>query len=79
MRKKQIEFNTGESHINVNDILLFPENKRVLVVDVAQDGLSIVVTCYPFKQSKYWIVTALRFIGIKLKYWFIKLWKEKFA
>jgi hypothetical protein len=76
MKNIEIEFVINENHLKVNDIVLFPDNQRVLIVDNNKNGIYYEITAYPFPISKYWIVAMIRFAWIKVRYSLIKLWRK---
>jgi hypothetical protein len=73
MGKISIEIKKTEASIRKNDIVLFPNGERIIVVDRKDRVLYAEITAYPFPVSKYWIFAVLRLLWIKLRYWFVKL------
>jgi len=69
--RKIVEITLDESVLKKNDIVLFPNKQRLIVLDV--DGSE--VTLYPFPIRAHWIIAVAYFYYIKIRYLFKKLWK----
>ena len=68
--KNIIEITISEPILHKNDIVLFPDEQRFIVVEA--QGYEI--TLYPLPKGN-WFVTAFRFVWIEIRYRFVKMWR----
>lgn len=66
--KEIVEITISERVLHKNDIVLFPDKQRYIVVEA--QGYEI--TLYPIPKG-HWFITAFRFVWIKIRYRFVKL------
>lgn len=69
--KKLIEILTTVNVLHKNDLVVFPNNQRLIVLESDGNGL----TLYPFPIRAHWVIAAVYFFWIKIRYRFVKLWR----